>query len=63
MASYTSADASQPQNLDPLQSVFVNCPFDPDFSLRFDALIYTIVCCGLDTAERSGNRERGGVAL
>jgi hypothetical protein len=27
-------------------SVFINCPFDPDFRSVFDAIIFSTVCCG-----------------
>lgn len=28
------------------KSVFINCPYDQDFAERFDALVFTTVCCG-----------------
>lgn len=31
---------------DPKKSVFINCPFDPDFVSRFDAMVFATVCCG-----------------
>jgi len=31
----------------PKYSVFINCPFDSDYKKLFDALIFTVVCCGL----------------
>lgn len=27
-------------------SVFVNCPFDPEFRTAFDAIVFSTVCCG-----------------
>jgi hypothetical protein len=32
--------------IDPKKAVFVNCPFDPDFGLTFDAIVFATVCCG-----------------
>jgi hypothetical protein len=31
---------------DPSKSVFINCPFDGDFTSRFDAIVFATVCCG-----------------
>jgi hypothetical protein len=31
---------------DPSTSVFINCPFDPDFAPLFDAIVFATVCCG-----------------
>jgi hypothetical protein len=28
------------------ESVFINCPFDPDFRPAFDAIVFSTVCCG-----------------
>ncbi len=28
------------------QRVFINCPFDQEYQSTFDAIIFTIVCCG-----------------
>lgn len=43
--------------LDPSVSVFVNCPFDPDFQPTFDAIVFSTVCCGFlpRSAIESGN--------
>src|SRR3954453_17687616 len=27
-------------------SVFINCPFDEAYSPLFDAIVFTVVCCG-----------------
>lgn len=32
--------------IDPAKSVFINCPFDPDFEPTFDAIMFATVCCG-----------------
>jgi hypothetical protein len=32
----------------PARSVFINCPFDPEYISHFDALVFTIVCCGFN---------------
>jgi len=32
--------------IDPAKSVFINCPFDTDFAGKFEAIVFTIVCCG-----------------
>ena len=32
---------------DPDKSVFINCPYDAEYETLFDALVFTIVCCGL----------------
>ncbi len=32
--------------IDPLKSVFINCPFDKDFALNFDAIVFATACCG-----------------
>jgi len=34
--------------IDPLKSVFINCPFDDDFEPLFEAIIFAIACCGFD---------------
>ncbi len=31
---------------DPSKSVFINCPFDGEFTSRFDAIIFATVACG-----------------
>lgn len=28
------------------KSVFINCPYDPDFEACFDAIVFATVCCG-----------------
>lgn len=32
--------------IEPSKSVFINCPYDPDFEARFDAILFATVCCG-----------------
>ncbi len=32
--------------LDPAKSVFINCPFDPEYALLLDAIVFANVCCG-----------------
>ena len=32
--------------LDPSKSVFINCPFDADYSAVSDAIVFATVCCG-----------------
>lgn len=32
--------------LDPAKSVFINCPFDAEYSALFDAVLFSAVCCG-----------------
>ena len=32
--------------IEPEKSVFINCPYDPDFEQRFDAIVFATVCCG-----------------
>jgi hypothetical protein len=32
--------------LDPSKSVFINCPFDAEYSSLFDAILFSTVCCG-----------------
>jgi hypothetical protein len=32
--------------LDRAKSVFINCPFDDDYSVLFDAIVFASVCCG-----------------
>lgn len=32
--------------LDPAKSVFINCPFDGEYSALFDAIVFATVCCG-----------------
>lgn len=43
--------------IDPAKAVFINCPYDPDFAPRFDALVFATVCCGFlpRSALESGN--------
>jgi len=43
--SESSLNLDLPQ-VDPRRSVFINCPYDVDYEPLFDALIFTIVCCG-----------------
>jgi hypothetical protein len=31
---------------DAAQSVFINCPYDDEFSAKFDAIVFTVVSCG-----------------
>jgi hypothetical protein len=31
---------------DSQRSVFINCPYDPEYEPLYDALVFTIVCCG-----------------
>jgi hypothetical protein len=37
---------AQPPAVDPARSVFINCPYDPEYEPLFDALIFSVVCCG-----------------
>src|ERR1700722_10780419 len=32
--------------LDRSKSVFINCPFDGEYSALFDAIVFAAVCCG-----------------
>jgi hypothetical protein len=32
--------------LDPTKSVFINCPFDSEYAVLFDAIVFTTLCCG-----------------
>lgn len=32
--------------LDPSKSVFINCPFDPEYAALFEAIVFATVCCG-----------------
>jgi hypothetical protein len=32
--------------LDPAKSVYINCPFDAEYSVLFDAVLFSAVCCG-----------------
>jgi hypothetical protein len=32
--------------LDPVKSVFINCPFDREFAETFDAIVFAVACCG-----------------
>ena len=32
--------------LDPSKAVFINCPFDAAYLPLFDAILFSIVCCG-----------------
>src|SRR5260370_38030969 len=32
--------------LDPSKSVFINCPFDGEYSDLFEAIVFAAVCCG-----------------
>lgn len=43
--------------LDRSKSVFINCPFDEEFSALFDAIVFATVCCGFmpRSALESGN--------
>jgi hypothetical protein len=38
-------------------AVFINCPFDTDFAPLFDAIVFSVVCCGFipRSALESGN--------
>ena len=31
---------------EPAKSVFINCPFDAEYSTLFDAIVFATVCCG-----------------
>ncbi len=42
------AAAKTKPKIDPLKSVFINCPFDDDFEHLFKAIIFAIACCGFD---------------
>ena len=33
-------------SMEPNKSVFLNCPFDPEYQPLFDAVIFAIVCSG-----------------
>lgn len=37
-----------PRPYDPERSVFINCPYDPDFAPIFDAIVFATVCSGFD---------------
>lgn len=41
-----SPSAAQPPERHPARSVFLNCPYDPEYEPLFDTLIFTVVCCG-----------------
>lgn len=41
-----SPSAAQPRERHPAGSVFINCPYDPEYEPLFDTLIFTVVCCG-----------------
>ncbi len=32
--------------VDPTKSVFIDCPFDDEYSALFDAIVFATVCCG-----------------
>lgn len=32
--------------LEPAKAVFINCPFDQDFEPTFDAIVFSVACCG-----------------
>jgi len=32
--------------LDPVKTVFINCPFDKEYALTFDAIVFAVACCG-----------------
>jgi hypothetical protein len=32
--------------LDPDRSVFINCPFDAEYGPTFDAIVFSVACCG-----------------
>lgn len=33
--------------VEPAKAVFINCPFDAEFEPTFDAILFSVVCCGL----------------
>ena len=33
-------------SFDPATSVFLNCPYDPEYQSRFDAAVLATICCG-----------------
>jgi hypothetical protein len=39
-------DSQGELKIEPAKSVFINCPYDPDFEQRFDAIVFATVCCG-----------------
>lgn len=42
------AQVAAPWSTPPYErSVYINCPFDEDFTRSMDAIIFTIICCGL----------------
>jgi hypothetical protein len=46
--------------IEPAKAVFINCPFDAEFEPTFDAILFSVVCCGL--IPRS-SLESGSVAV
>lgn len=32
--------------LEPAKAVFINCPFDREFESTFDAIVFSVACCG-----------------
>src|SRR5688572_17238718 len=32
--------------LEPAKTVFINCPFDPEYAKTFDAIVFAVACCG-----------------
>ena len=52
---------TEPRVHNPIRSVFINCPFDPEYTEHFDALIFSIACCGFfprSTLEAGGPESR-----
>jgi len=54
----------------PSKAVFINCPYDPEFEVIFDAILFSTVCCGFiprsalesgNTAEARMNRILDGI--
>jgi hypothetical protein len=41
-------------------NVFINCPFDPEYSALFDAILFTVFCCGFKPrcAYEAGDEDR-----
>lgn len=48
MKKRSSKTARTKTRIDPLKSVFINCPFDDDFEPLFEAIIFSIACCGFE---------------
>lgn len=44
-------------------NVFINCPFDEDYKGLFDALIFTIVCCGFIPRSAKENMDTSVVRI